>query len=676
MKNKKNDHKPEEKYIPENNKYLTKQNKHLTVVGTKGYNIVSTNLPENFFEGLLIREMELNNEFTMEKLLGLVNQYSIAIEFYLQVDHMKAKAYQNRMEYLLTNKDTLVQLSRYKTGKIDENDKSQRIKNSKEFHQTKTYVKLKQEDLKYEDITKQVNTVLNQGNKKEDEKKIVQNLISDDIKKQDKSWKEKFQIKKKKSFKTSSKMGLEGTFHSKKKLEDILGLHKSVTFFPKKMENNDLKLEKKSVSEFLYNEEKKEKDDKIEEIKENKNEEKKEEIKINEEIKQIENEEKKIDEKNEEDKKEVEKNEEKEEKGSIINKDTKNEDKNIEDKNENKIIENKKEELDNKEINNEENKNLEKEEENKEKLENKIEENKLDEKKEQENMENIINNILKEQEEEEKEDEIKKESESKIKKENEENKINENPNPIDIRPSVNRTSIVDEDMTRKIEPDEEISKSIEEQIESLKKIIINLNKKKITNENENNENEEDEDSQNDESNKNSEYSNSNNNLNKVSKKEENEIMDSNVNKIPAKFMSSYYQVESLMIEYMNNFNEFFYQDIFEQFSSGLKELYELKYKKYIEIRNEYHNQIKENEYSLENDENLNEEKKSEIQQTIDSLNEEQQHQIATIEDEFNRKIMDKISEFKLNSFKNNSGIQLLEERVKLDIYSIINESFY
>ena len=127
---------------------------------------------------------------------------------------------------------------------------------------------------------------------------------------------------------------------------------------------------------------------------------------------------------------------------------------------------------------------------------------------------------------------------------------------------------------------------------------------------------------------------------------------------------------------MKDFNEFFYKDIFDQFSSGLKELYELKYNKYIEIRNEYHNQIKEYEFILENDDTIDENRKNEITQTIDSLNEEQQHQIATIEDEFNRKIMEKISEFKMNSFKKNSGIQLLEEQVKLDIYSKINDSIY
>ena len=127
---------------------------------------------------------------------------------------------------------------------------------------------------------------------------------------------------------------------------------------------------------------------------------------------------------------------------------------------------------------------------------------------------------------------------------------------------------------------------------------------------------------------------------------------------------------------MNEFSNFFYTEIFEQFSSELKELYEQKYKKYIEIRNEYHNQIKENEYLLEIDDNLTKEKKEEIQQTIESLNEEQQHQIDVVEDEFNQKISDKISEFKLKGFKHNSGIQLLEEKVKLDIYSLINESFY
>ncbi len=38
--------------------------------------------------------------------------------------------------------------------------------------------------------------------------------------------------------------------------------------------------------------------------------------------------------------------------------------------------------------------------------------------------------------------------------------------------------------------------------------------------------------------------------------------------------------------------------------------------------------------------------------------------------------MDNILEFKLNWLKNDSRIQLLEEKVKLDIYSLINGAFY
>ena len=184
-----------------NPKYVTKNNSQITVVGTAGYNVVSTSLPQNFFEGLLIKEMELNNEFTMERLLGLVGQYSLAIEFYLQMDPMKAKAYQNRMEYLLTNKDTLIQLSKIKSGKVDENEKKEPTKNKKDFTQTKQYVKLKQEDIKNEDISQKVSTVLDKGISKEEMKKNVQNLINDDIEKQNESWKTKIKSKKKKKFK-------------------------------------------------------------------------------------------------------------------------------------------------------------------------------------------------------------------------------------------------------------------------------------------------------------------------------------------------------------------------------------------------------------------------------------------------------------------------------------------
>ena len=647
MKKKKNDKgkKPKDNIIEEDS--LSKSNNQLTVVSTTGYSMVSTTLPKNFFEGLLILEMELNDEFTMEKLLTLVNQYSLAIEFYLETDPMKAKAYQNRMEYLLTNKDTLVQLQRQKMKKNNENN-NENEKNPKisrrttQFNKTKTYVKLKQEDLRYEDISKKVNKVLDTGNLKDDEKKNVINLIEEDINKQDISWKNKYNKKKKNNLRKSAKNNLGGALLLKKKL---FGDKKSDLNL-KSSNSGDLNKKNKKINKMIVDglyEIKEEQKGENNEILEHKDKYKEENKEKNDEDNTEEKEKEKVEEKKEEEKKEEENKieEEKKEEGNKIEEEKKEE--------ENKIEEEKKEE---------ENKIEEekKEEENKKVEEKKEEENKIvEEKKEDKNVNNSNE----------------KEEDSK------EINILESFEPNSLPPTMNRTSILDEDMIRKIKPDDEISKSIEDQIKYLQNMVSNLVTEDVQNKNDNdNDNEDDEEN---EDNKDSEKDNIN--LNKIIEKKENkndkeELIDSKINKIPAKFQSTYYQVESLMNEYMNDFNEFYYKEIFEHFSSQLRELYELKYKKYIEIRNEYHTQIKENEYLLDNDENLNEEKKTEIQQTIDSLNEEQQHQIATIEDEFNRKIIDKISEFKLNSFKKNSGIQLMEEQVKLDIYSLINDSFY
>ena len=130
-------------------------------------------------------------------------------------------------------------------------------------------------------------------------------------------------------------------------------------------------------------------------------------------------------------------------------------------------------------------------------------------------------------------------------------------------------SLLEENLIDNVNPDEEISNSIESQITSLKKIISNLNKKD-TNLNEADIDEEEE----------SEFSSWNTNLIKI------KLNFNNLDKIPGKFQGTYIDIGTIMGEYVNDFNQFFY-----------------------------------------------------------------------------------------SSFKDNSGIQLLEEKVKLDIYSLINEAF-
>ena len=144
--------------------------------------------------------------------------------------------------------------------------------------------------------------------------------------------------------------------------------------------------------------------------------------------------------------------------------------------------------------------------------------------------------------------------------------------------------------------------------------------------------------------------------------------------IPLKFQNSYLKINNKINQYIQDFNTFFYKDIFENFFLKLKRLVDEKYKKYIEISSLYHSQIKEFEFLCEDE--TNEDKKKDILFTIDSLKEEQQHEISKIEDLYNGIISAKIKEFKLTSCKTNPGLELMEEKLKLDIYTIINESFY
>ena len=717
----------------QNDKSFSKSTNQLAVVSNNGYRVALTTLSENFFENLLILEMELEDEFALDKLIELVKQYSIAIEYYLQFDPRKAKAYQNRMEYLLTNKDTLVKLKKQKDKEKnineDNNDKNLNIdkenEKKKKFLKMKTelnintdYIKLKQDEINEEDFSKKANLVLSSNNKNE-EQISIKDVVKDDLQKQSQSWKEKFKNKKKRQFKINPKLNIQGlksryfggSIGSKLDLRltvspqfNSANINKSeklniddltISKFKSKELTNEIKEEniieeeneeKTKESQELINrikiddikeveEEKTENEEKIEEEKNDKDnnkevDEKKDEKKI-EENKEDKNEDKK--EENEKDKKETQ-NEEKKEEEKVEEKkeeektEDKKEDEKVEEKNEDEKVEEKKEEkIDDKK---EEQKVEDKRE---EKKEEKIEEKKPEEEKPKQQEQNQI--IIEEAKEkqEKKDDNIEQINIDKITENNsyplEDNKITLEYNPIEAETRLSNllartesmNNELEKEMLEKISPDEEIKSSIESQIESLQNIISNLNMK-IPSQNEN-DNEEEEDS---------ELSNSNKNLIKVKNNNTNSLIE----KIPAKFQETYSFVEDLIHTYMKEFNLFFYKEIFEQFSSSLLELYEMKYKKYIEIRNEYHDQIKENEYTMENEDNLTEQKKEEYQQTIESLKEEQQHQIDVVEDEFNKKIMDKISEFKLNSFKHNSGIQLLEEKVKLDIYSLINQAFY
>ena len=493
------------------------------------FDFIINELPESFFEEILINEMDLSEQFSIEKLSSLIKLYSRAMEFYLQNDPSKANYYQGRMEYLLTNKDTLRKLKK-ESENINKKNNIENIENNivnKSKAEMKKNIEYKTDSLIFDDISQKVSEVIEDSNMKGD-KKTVKNIIEEDLEKQNLSWKEK--LKNKKMLRSSMNIGGN-------KLNFDISKRRSAKI--KSSTDEKLNIGSKKLEKMKYILDK----DIYEEVKE-----------------------------------------ENEGEGSDKESDEKKEE----------IIDN----LENLRIVNDDDNIEEKKDENKE--------------------------------------------EKKIEKK------------IETRPR--KKSIVDKDVIRNVDIDDKILTSVNQRMDLLMKLIGDIERNKIK--------EEEDDIE---------------NIENDEKKENKDILSgikANIINIPIKFQSTYYQVENLMQIYMDEFNNFYYKDIFEQFASKLKEIYDNKYKKYIDISVEYHNHIKKNEHILENNDNLNEEKKNEIQQIIDSLKDEQQNEIAKIEDEFNRLIVSKVNEFKINSFKNNSGIQLIEEQLKLDIYSLINDSFY
>ena len=653
---------PEEKIKKDN---LSKREK-LTVMTGKNYDIVDISLPNNFFEQIIINEVELSQEFKYEKLNNLVQLYLNAIQYYSSVQPEKVKAYQNRLEFLLTQKETLKNLCKMKSEsevKSKSSNQLQRVRGS-----AKTKFMIQTEGIKKEDIAKKVKIVLNESTnaKEKENKNNIKNILNNEIENQNKKWKEKLNLKR-------SQMGTRPRLRTsyggrnfftpgpitRRSLNietkvDMNRFDKSGKNMPKfgnidddESEVDDNKSLNDGEADFLKmfkerhnREDKKDSDDegsiiddnfendeilmKIEEVEE---EEKDDKIKKSEKnvIKDLENKD------NIDNKKEISDN--KALKGILKKKDNENNETKEEnketDKKEEQSIE-KKDNEENKEVGNNENK-KENEEDKKEENEEKKEEKEV--KKEEENNKDKINEEKKNDEEEN--DEL-----------GAKNIIHEDgDNILKDKPFQRKKSIVDENILKDIEPDDEIKKIIEEKME----ILNNLK---------------DDNNSGDESTNQSSV-----NLPTVIKKVD-------IEDIPPVFQETFISVEEKMKEFIGKLNKHFYNDAFEEYSSKLKELYDAKYKKYIDVNNEYYSSIKEKEFLLENEEDLSEEKKAEIQNIIDSLHEEQKDQIDKLIDECNNNIILSMNEFKQNSFRKNVSLQLLEEQLKLDIYTMINEAYY
>ena len=636
--------------MPSSQNEFKEETPKFQILGNAGGDYIKTKLPEDFYQKITFGEMSLEYDFSIQKLTDLMDLYSLGIQYFLENDPPQAKVFQDRMGFILTNKDTLLKLkkqqneeqrekeekerekekekrkSRIEKKQHDNNKKVIYPKSAKNFpkvnlrKRARTNFLMKAQGIKDEEIKRKVSFVLNNDpNKIKEDKENVKNIITDDINKQDLQWKEKLKMKRNNNLNTSFGSDIKQrnkTFMLKAKRFQTPGLDFNRGIMILKSPSK----QKSPTQGFLFNNH-------------FKTDLSKKALKKNNDFNDIDLESSDQDEKSEEDIDFLKQFNETHKKNNDIESGNDSDNGSVNSNDYLKKID---------EVDEEYRKTLILEEINKKKsIEKKVSEfNIYDEVKNKEN-EKENNNENKEKED------IAEMQNTEIKK--------------DLPPCQQRQSIVDRiNALRKIDPDKKIVQIIEEKMKVLEN-LDDINNLKTMN---NKEDEEATEVQTDE------ISALSINYNPI------QDLKLSIDEIPLKFQDTYYDVEDKMKDYVSDLNNHFYKDTFEVFSLKLKDLYDKKYNNYIEVNTYYHSNIKEKEYQLENDSKLSDEKKRELQLIIESLKEEQKDQIDKITDEYNQIIDTTVSDFKQNFFKKDVGIYLMEEQLKLDIYTLINDAFY
>ena len=641
------------------------KNNELIVMNGNNFDLVNPKLPANFFEKIITTEIELSEEFNHKKLTSLFQLYSTAIQFYSLTDASKVKIYQNRMEYYLTQKDTLKKLTKFN---LEKKIGSKFNSNYKIRGRARIKFKAKAKEIKKDEIRKQVKLILkNVKILMKIDKKNLRDIINEELIKQRKNWAKRLYQKRALSNSSSTriksisgKVSLTPTLEVRNSLdlENKKEFQKSSkNLFKYKMiddessETDNIGLHKENNDDFS---------DLIKELDGDKN----SIINSNydsiigssyDEESESETKEEGEEEKEEEEKEDEEEKEEKEDEEKI----NKYEDKLKEDYHLDKksdvikcefITINEIDEKNEFEKNN--NKNFKY-------IQNNIEEIKRNHNKKFSSSkylpilvlspyeiedENIIHNTNKKENNENN----KKKEENELLRENKTINDFNIKEPKDISmPTKEMKNIDTENEIRKIELDKEIRNLISKKLKIIEKV---------------------DDSDNDNTREDSNYQ-STDSLPKISKK-------NNFEGMPLKFHQIILDVENKIKKFVGNINKYFYKEIFDRFYSKLKELYEQKYEQYLKVNEEYFSNIKEKEFLLDSSDKIEPFEKQKIKNIIICLKEEQNDQIEQILDEYNSNINKYIEEFKQNIFKNNIGFQLIEENLKLDVYTMINEAFY
>jgi len=190
-----------------------------------------TSLPPNFFEQVLVCEIQMKKGFSMVTLQKLINYYSQAIEYYESINDPRFARYSKSLQLLLMQPEVMKHINlQTSKGKIKVQKQERKKEVMHELHKVdKIYNKKDNEEAK--------NLISNA--KKEEKKEDLNKVINHDLDEQKNNFKKKLEAKKKKKMlnisnddedgeSTDKKEGVSKMFTKEKKFStNSKGLNKS-----------------------------------------------------------------------------------------------------------------------------------------------------------------------------------------------------------------------------------------------------------------------------------------------------------------------------------------------------------------------------------------------------------------------------------------------------------------
>ena len=147
-----------------------------------------------------------------------------------------------------------------------------------------------------------------------------------------------------------------------------------------------------------------------------------------------------------------------------------------------------------------------------------------------------------------------------------------------------------------------------------------------------------------------------------------------LNKINKNFLiknkNNLYNLKNQIDDYIINYSNNIYDNNFIIMAEKIKSLYNEKYLKYYDVHNEYYIKIKNIEFLLSNDDDINE---NEINDLISSMRNEEKEIINKINQDYNKLINEEILNTRNNNLNNCS--MYLQEKMKCEIFSQLNKMF-